>query len=293
MSDTNPRSGTQIGLYIDIANLTWNGGRGMRHDVLRDFACRGGGQAVRLNAYSSFDPNPRDRASAGRREAFHSTLRDQGYKVIEKPVKWYTNEGGQEVAKANIDLDLAVDALLQSDKLDRVLLATGDGDFVQVVRALQNKGCRVEILAFNNVSGDLRREADLFFSGYLVPNLLPIPRSADSTIPWGDLGGFARGCCNSFDHERGFGFIRYLHSVQVDLWNTDTRRTDSPYKSVFVHTSQLPSDLELARLPDRQIVLEFKIQKRTNKPDEFEARDVVWINRRRTGPAGAEAADED
>ena len=36
---------------------------------------------------------------------------------------------------------------------------TGDGDFVQVVRALQNKGCRVEVLAFDNVSEELRREA--------------------------------------------------------------------------------------------------------------------------------------
>src|SRR2546421_410460 len=136
-------SNLRVGLYIDVANISLNGGGGMRHDILRDFACRGGGEAVRLNAYSSFDEKraETDLQYRDSRHRFHSTLRDQGYKVIEKAVKWYTDENGQEVTKANVDLDLAVDAILQSDKLDRVVLATGDGDFVQVVRALQNKGC--------------------------------------------------------------------------------------------------------------------------------------------------------
>jgi uncharacterized LabA/DUF88 family protein len=100
---------------------------------------------------------------------FFAVLRDFGYKVIQKEVKWFTDEDGNQVAKANADLDLAVDALMQSDNLDRVVLVTGDGDFVQVVRALQNKGCRVEVVAFRNVSSELRREADLFYSGQRSP----------------------------------------------------------------------------------------------------------------------------
>lgn len=76
---------------------------------------------------------------------------------------------------------MAVDMLLQSEKLDRVLMLTGDGDFVQVVRALQNRGCRVELVAFANISADLRQEVDMFIPGWLIPNLLPIkgqPRGA-------------------------------------------------------------------------------------------------------------------
>ncbi|MBL7033296.1 MAG: NYN domain-containing protein, partial [Candidatus Delongbacteria bacterium] len=137
----------KIGVYIDVSNLAMNGGFGMRYEVLRAFACREGGEAVRLNAYVSFDAERanNDPEYKIRQYRFHSALRDLGYKVIRKEVKWYQDENGNPVAKANVDLELAVDALLQSTNLDRVILATGDGDFVQVVTALQNAGCRVEV----------------------------------------------------------------------------------------------------------------------------------------------------
>ena len=165
---------TKVGVYVDAENINRNGGYGMRYDILREFACRDDAQSVRLNTYVAFD---REKAEQNPRYAFktrefYSVIRDMGFKVIEKIVVWHTDETtGKRYGKANADLDMAVDALLQSEKLDRVLLATGDGDFVQVVRALQNKGCRVEVLAFENVSRALRQEADLFFSGYLIPNL--------------------------------------------------------------------------------------------------------------------------
>ena len=47
------------------------------------------------------------------------------------------------------------------------------------------------MVAFNNVSNDLRREADLYVSGFLVPNLLPI-RAGDSQVRWGEQGSYAR-----------------------------------------------------------------------------------------------------
>src|SRR5205085_7129225 len=120
-----------------------------------------------------------------RTSRYHFALRDVGFKVIEKRVKWYTNEEGVRISKANADLDLAVDMLLQSAKMDRIILVSGDGDFVQVVRALQNNGCRVELLAFQNVSYNLRCEADLFVSGFLIPGLLPQPPGRGPR--WGEL----------------------------------------------------------------------------------------------------------
>src|SRR5713226_4373181 len=186
---------TNVGVYIDVANLTRNGGYGMRYEVLREFACRGNAEPVRLNAYVTIDA---DRA----------------------------------------DLDLAVDALLQSENIDRVLLATGDGDFVQVVRALQNKGCRVEVVAFENVSADLRREADLFMAGYLIPNLLPTATARSGPV-WGELGSRVRGIC--YNHTgKGYGFLRYMKLISPELWKIDPRQPDSPYDSVFFHNSQLP-----------------------------------------------------
>ena len=183
----NDNKNLRVGVYIDVANLARNGGYGMRYDVLRDFACRGSAEAIRLNAYVGYDADRAERDSYYRhaQEGFFSLLRDFGYKVIEKNVKWYVDESGNRFGKANADLDLAVDALLQSENLDRVLLATGDGDFVQVVRALQNRGCRVEVVAFENVSTDLRQEADMFMSGYLIPNLLPTSGSRSGPV-WGE-----------------------------------------------------------------------------------------------------------
>lgn len=275
---------TKVGLYVDAANLFANGGRGMRYDVLRDFACRGGAQAVRLNAYVSYDARRAETDAIYRRGQFefHQVLRDLGFKVIEKEVKWYVDESGQRFGKANVDLDLAVDALLQSENIDRVLLATGDGDFVQVVRALQNRGCRVEIVAFDNVSADLRRECDLFMSGYLIPNLLPVLRNRGGP-PWGELGSVVRGTCYSRDPVRQFGFLRYLYRLDGDLWKIDTRQPDSPYRTLFCHDSQMPENLDLTNLPSRNMVLEFEIAPANDPTKGHQAVHVNWVNARWQG----------
>lgn len=275
------RSGLRVGLYVDVANLAMNGGFGMRYDVLREFACRGDTEPIRLNAYASFDAERAERDHVYRHAqlGFHSALRDFGYKVILKRVRWYTDEAGREIPKANVDLDLAVDALLQSQNTDRVVLATGDGDFVQVVRALQDRGYRVEVIAFDNVSTDLRQEADLFVSGYLVPNLLAIPRARGGP-PWGQVGSFARGVCYHHDDDKSFGFIRYLTTVEAELWKTDTRQPGSPYRTVFCHDSELPEALRLSnRLPSRDVILEFKIVE-GEQGKGHKAVEVTWVNPR-------------
>lgn len=152
------KSHANVGVYVDAANISRNGGSRMQYDVLREFACRDYAEALRLNVYLTFDE---DRANSNytyreRMRAYQAALRELGYKVIEKKVRWFEDESGTRYGKANADLDMAVDLLLQSQNLDRVVLVTGDGDFVQVVRALQNKGCRVEVIGFDNVSEDLR-----------------------------------------------------------------------------------------------------------------------------------------
>jgi cold shock CspA family protein len=159
------------------------------------------------------------------------------------------------VSKANSDLDLAVDMLLQSAKLDRVVLVSGDGDFVQVVRALQNKGCRVELIGFQNVSYQLRCESDVFVSGYLIPGLLP---SLVKTPPWGEAGSRVRGTCYHYNGEKGFGFLRYLARLG-DLTITDTREAESPYREAFFHRSQCPPGLDLSLLPNRDMVFDFTL----------------------------------
>lgn len=248
---------SRVGVFIDSANISMNGGRGMRFDVLREFAVRDGGEVARLNVYVSYDAKRAETDEEYKRGQFqfHSILRDFGYKVIQKPVKWYTDDKGQPVSKANVDLEMAVDLLLQSEKLDRVVLATGDGDFIQVVRALQNRGLRVELVAFDNVSVDLRGEADLFVCGYLIPNLLAVP---DTDVPWGEVGARVRGFCY-YHSGKGYGFLRFIKAVGPNLWVVDTRNEASPYESVFFHDSKLPDNVSYLSLPSRNLIFEFTL----------------------------------
>jgi uncharacterized LabA/DUF88 family protein len=275
------RSKTRVGAYVDVANLARNGGYGMRFDVLREFACRGNAEPVRLNMYVTFDAERAEVDAAFRRgqHGFHSLLRDFGYKVIQKRVRWYTDEEGNRFGKADADLDLAVDALLQSENMDRVVLASGDGDFVQVVRALQNRGCRVEVVAFENVSADLRREADMFMSGYLIPNLLPT-EAGRSGRTWGEVGSRVRGVC--YRHTgKGFGFLRYMKTIMPELWRIDTREQDSPYESVFFHDSQLPKAVDYSELPSREIILEVELAKGEGRESGLQAINMKLVTPQR------------
>ena len=260
---------TRVGVFVDSVNVTRNGGYGMQYDVLREFACRGEGLAMRLNAYAAYDAERAESDNQYRinQRKFYDVLREQGYKVILKNVKWYIDERGVRIGKANSDLDLAVDVLSQSQNMDRILIATGDGDFVQVVRALQSRGCRVEVVAFDNVSTDLRREADLFLSGYLIPGLLPL--EGEGNVRWGEAGGKARGTCYYFNAEKGFGFVRFLKEIGSNLWDVDSRKIGSPFASAFFHVSELPRGVTADDLPNRDMIFEFDLAK-SNRPQTGE-----------------------
>lgn len=255
-----PAPGLRVGVYIDAENLSRNGGDRMQYRVLRDIACRENGQPIRLNTYIAFDDR-RAQGDAQYRESmleYYSAVRDAGFKIIEKKVQHFVDNSGVERTKANADLDMAVDCLLQSEHLDRVVLGTGDGDFVQVVRALQNRGCRVEIVAFDNVSGNLRREADHFLSGYLVPGLIP---SALGGKPWGQPGSRVRGVCYYYPPlGKEVGFLRYLDRSDGNLWLRDERDENSPYAAAAFHVNNMPAGFDASLLPSREIVFEFELE---------------------------------
>jgi uncharacterized LabA/DUF88 family protein len=275
----NP-SRSRVGVYADVANMYRNGGQRMQYDVLREFACRDYAEPLRLNTYVTFDQDRAKRDPTYRDGAtnFHSKLRDYGYKVIVKDVRWYRDESGTRYGKADANLDLAVDALLQSENLDRVLLASGDGDFVNVVRALQNRGCRVEIVGLDNTSQDLRGEADLFISGFLIPGMIPISRGVTNRPDWGEIGSRVRGWCYWYELERGFGYMRFLKAVAPGLWFTDARHPDSPYETTFFHESGLPGDVRPATLPNRSLIFEFELAP-SERGDGLQALEIELISR--------------
>ena len=159
----------RVGVFVDAENVRYNGGYQMRYDVLRRFAAREGGTLQRLNTYMAFDAERAREDIEYRKKAqtYQQMVRDFGWKITVKLVRRYTDEAGNVTTKANADLDMAVDAMLQANKLDQVLLVTGDGDFLQVVEALQNTGCRVELIGFKNVSRLLQQEVDAYYSGFV------------------------------------------------------------------------------------------------------------------------------
>jgi uncharacterized LabA/DUF88 family protein len=90
-----------------------------------------------------------------------------GYTMVTKPVKEYTDSSGRRKIKGNMDIELAVDAMELSDHLDHIVLFSGDGDFRPLVAALQQRGRRVSVISTLQtqppmVADELRRQADQF-----------------------------------------------------------------------------------------------------------------------------------
>jgi len=90
---------------------------------------------------------------------FISLLKSIGYVVRAMDLK--TGTGG--FAKGNWDVGMTIDILNLIDKVDALVLATGDGDFVPIVKLFQKRGVRVEIVSFAyNTAIDLKEIADRF-----------------------------------------------------------------------------------------------------------------------------------
>ena len=90
-----------------------------------------------------------------------------GYTMVTKPTKEFTDATGRRKVKGNMDIELAVDAMRLSESLDHIVLFSGDGDFRSLVAALQQRGKRVSVISTLQtqppmVADELRRQADQF-----------------------------------------------------------------------------------------------------------------------------------
>ncbi|MFD2263075.1 NYN domain-containing protein [Lacibacterium aquatile] len=90
-----------------------------------------------------------------------------GYTVITKQIKEYTDSLGRRKVKGNIDVELAIDMMELSPFVDHFVLFSGDGDFRRLVEAVQSKGKRVTVVSTIRtqppmVADELRRQADVF-----------------------------------------------------------------------------------------------------------------------------------
>jgi uncharacterized LabA/DUF88 family protein len=255
---TNNSNTAKVGVFVDVSNVYSNGGQKMRFDVLRQYA-QTRGVIQRLNAYVSYDAERArsDREYGDRATGFHDVLRDLGYHTDVHEVKWYYDpDTDRRYGKANADMTMAVDFILQARNLDLVILVTGDGDFVKPMQAARDMGTRVEVISFDNTSNALRREADAYISGYMIPELLPTNRR---DTPWGTVGSIVRGICYYHQPDESYGFFSFLERLSPLTWITDPRNPDSPYKAVFFHDSALPPEVNPRNLPSRRMIFEFEI----------------------------------
>ncbi|HSR55192.1 MAG TPA: NYN domain-containing protein, partial [Alphaproteobacteria bacterium] len=90
-----------------------------------------------------------------------------GYTLVTKSAKEFTDSEGRRRIKGNMDIELAIDVLEMADRLDHVVLFSGDGDFRRLVEAVQRKGVRVTVVSTTRtnppmVADELRRQCDQF-----------------------------------------------------------------------------------------------------------------------------------
>lgn len=235
----------KAGIFIDSENLSRNGGRKFRYDVIRKLVEAQGATVLRANAYLAFDKKRESIDPEYRfgKENHRNAIRRNGFHLVLKEASRYTNDEGQEVIKANADIDLAVDALLQAENLDYILLGTGDGDFLRLVRALQGKGKRVDLLSFGNVNGELRREADFHFYGFLVPELIPQRESR------------RMGIIHYINEDRQFGYITVREGLALSEIRTD----------IFLHINDFlpesrPTMDRFLDMKSRESLIEFELK---------------------------------
>lgn len=104
-----------------------------------------------------------------------------GFTVVTKPAKEFTDAQGRRKIKGNMDVELAVSAMEMAPHLDHAVLFSGDGDFRPLVEALQRKGVRVSVVSTMRsqppmIADDLRRQADSFIELEALRDVIGRPR---------------------------------------------------------------------------------------------------------------------
>jgi uncharacterized LabA/DUF88 family protein len=145
----------RVGVFIDAQNLYHSAknlhrGRVNFGNVLED--ALGDRQLVRAIAYVIT-------TETGEENSFFDALNKIGIETKTKDLQIFSSGS----KKADWDVGLAIDAVKLASKLDVVVLASGDGDFVPLVEYLKMNGCQVEVITFGkSASGKLKEAADDF-----------------------------------------------------------------------------------------------------------------------------------
>jgi uncharacterized LabA/DUF88 family protein len=162
------RESEKTALFIDGANL-YKAARSLGFDM--DYKSllaksRAASQLVRAYYFTSMQED---------RDQEYSPLRPlvdwldyNGYTMVTKLAREFTDPTGRKRFKGSTDIELAVEMMALASKLDHAIVFTGNGDFRRVIEAVQAQGVRVTIVSTIKsqppmASDELRRQADRFF----------------------------------------------------------------------------------------------------------------------------------
>ena len=146
----------RVGILVDVANMYHSAknlyGRRVNFKEILNQAVADR-KLIRATAYVI-------RSESEEETSFFDALSQQGFEVRMKDLQIFA--GGAK--KADWDVGIAIDAIKLADKLDVIIIVSGDGDYLPVVSYLQNnKGCLVEVMAFRKTcSSRLIEEVDDF-----------------------------------------------------------------------------------------------------------------------------------
>ncbi len=146
----------RVGIFIDTQNLYHSAKNLYKAKVNFGAVVKeavAGRQLIRAIAYVI-------RTESEEEKGFFDALNKLGIETKVKDIRVFA--GGAK--KADWDLGTVIDMVAMAQKLDTIIIATGDGDFVPVVEYLKYAhGCQVEVIAFGkSSSGQLREAADEF-----------------------------------------------------------------------------------------------------------------------------------
>ena len=135
----------RIAMFIDGSNL-YAAARALSFDIdykrlLEEFASQG--RLIRAFYYTALVE-----------DAEYSPIRPlvdwldyNGYTLVTKPTKEFTDAAGRRKIKGNMDIELAIDVLEMTEHVDHIVLFSGDGDFRPLVEAAQRRGVRVSVVS--------------------------------------------------------------------------------------------------------------------------------------------------
>lgn len=145
----------RVGVFIDVQNMYYSAKNLYKSKVnfikiLEDAVSNR--QLIRAIAYVVKAEEPLE-------QTFFEALEKAGFELKVKDIQIFP--GG--VKKADWDVGVVIDMIKLSNKLDVMVLVSGDGDYVPAVEFLQNQGHRIEVMSFGpSTSGKLIAAVDEF-----------------------------------------------------------------------------------------------------------------------------------